>query len=50
MDGCEVCVLEEADEVGLGRLLELADRRRLKPKVSLEVLGDLAYQPLEPEK
>ena len=42
MDRAEVGVLKEADEVGLGRLLERADRSRLEAEVGLEVLGNLA--------
>ena len=49
MDGAEVGVLEEADQVRLAGLLESGDRRALEAKVSLEVLGDLADQPLEGE-
>ncbi|URE09938.1 hypothetical protein MUK42_18170, partial [Musa troglodytarum] len=47
VDGAEVSVLEEADEVGLGRLLERRHRRALEAEVGLEVLGDLADQALE---
>ena len=41
VDGAEVGVLEEGDEVGLDRLLESADGRALEAEVGLEVLGDL---------
>ena len=47
MDGGQVGVLEEPDEVGLGGLLEGQDGRRLEAQVGLEVLGDLADQALE---
>merc|ERR1719502_1427598 len=47
VDRAEVGVLEEADEVGLGRLLEREDRRRLEAQVGLEVLRDLAHEALE---
>ena len=47
MDGSQVGVLEERDEVGLGGLLERHDGRRLEAEVGLEVLGDLTHQPLE---
>ena len=47
MDGRQVGVLEEPDEVGLGGLLERQDGRRLEAQVGLEVLGDLADQALE---
>ena len=41
MDGAEVGVLEEGDEVRLDRLLEGADGRGLEAEVRLEVLSDL---------
>jgi hypothetical protein len=47
MDGAQVSVLEESDQVGLGRLLESHDSRRLEAQVSLEVLGDLTDKTLE---
>merc|ERR1719481_2318212 len=47
MDGAQVGVLEEADEVGLGSLLQSHDSGRLEPQVGLEVLGDLTDQTLE---
>ena len=47
VDRGQVGVLEEADEVGLGGLLERQDGRRLEAQVGLEVLGDLADQALE---
>merc|ERR1719502_2424833 len=47
VDRAEVGVLEEADEVGLGRLLEREDRRALEAQVGLEVLRDLAHEALE---
>ena len=47
MDGAEVGVLEEADEVGLGGLLEGEDGRGLEAEVGLEVLGDLTDEALE---
>ena len=37
VDGAKVGVLEEANEVGLGRLLEGDDGRRLEAEVGLEV-------------
>ena len=42
VDGAEVGVLKEADEVRLGRLLERHDGRGLEAEVRLEVLGDLS--------
>jgi len=49
VDGAEVGVLEQRDEVSLNRLLEGADGRRLEAEVRLEVLGDLADETLEGE-
>lgn len=42
VDGAEVGVLEEGDEVRLDRLLERADGRALEAEVGLEVLSDFA--------
>ena len=47
MDGAEVRVLEDADEVGLGRLLHGHDGGGLEAEVRLEVLSDLADEALE---
>ena len=47
VDGAEVGILEQADEVGLSGLLEGEDGRSLESKVALEVLGDLADEALE---
>ena len=50
MDGAEVGVLEETDEVSLGCLLEGEDGGGLEPEVAgggFEVLGDLADEALE---
>uniref|UniRef100_M8AXL3 Uncharacterized protein n=1 Tax=Aegilops tauschii TaxID=37682 RepID=M8AXL3_AEGTA len=49
VDGAEVGVLEEADEVGLGGLLERGHGGGLEAEVGLEVLGDLADEALEGE-
>ena len=49
VDGAQVGVLEEANEVGLGGLLEGEDGGSLEPQVGLEVLGDLADEALEGE-
>lgn len=40
VDGAQVGVLEEGDEVGLDRLLEGADGGGLEAEVALEVLSD----------
>ena len=47
MDGAQVGVLEQTNQVGLAGLLEGHDGRALEPQVSLEVLGDLSHQTLE---
>ena len=49
VDGAQVGILEETDEVSLGRFLESHDGRALEAEVSLEVLSDLADQTLEGE-
>ncbi len=49
VDGAQVGVLEQADEVRLGGLLEGEDGGGLEAEVSLEVLGDLADEALEGE-
>ncbi len=49
MDGAQVGVLEERDEIGLDRLLQRTDGRRLEAEVRLEVLRDLTDQALEGE-
>ncbi|KAH9394929.1 hypothetical protein TYRP_004992 [Tyrophagus putrescentiae] len=47
VDGAQVGVLEEADQVGLAGLLQGHHGGRLEAQVGLEVLGDLADQTLE---
>ena len=47
VDGAQVGVLEQADEVSLAGLLESHDCRALEAQVGLEVLGDLANEALE---
>jgi hypothetical protein len=47
VDGAQVGVLEEGDEVGLNGLLESADGGGLEAEVRLEVLGDLTDKTLE---
>ena len=49
VDGAQVGVLKESDEVSLAGLLESHDGRALEPQVSLEVLGNLPHQTLEGE-
>jgi len=47
VDGAEVGVLEEGDEVSLNGLLKSADGRGLEAEIGLEVLGDLTNKTLE---
>ena len=47
MDGTQVGVLKETNQVGLASLLQGHDGRALEAQVSLEVLGDLTDQTLE---
>lgn len=49
MDGAQVGVLEERDEVSLNGLLESTDGRGLEAEIGLEILGDLTDQTLEGE-
>ena len=49
VDGAEVGVLEEADEVGLGGFLEGEDGAALESELGLEFLCDLADEALEGE-
>ena len=49
VDGSQVGVLEEADEVGLSSLLERANGGALEAEVGLEVLSDLTDETLEGE-
>jgi hypothetical protein len=49
VDCTQVGVLEEADQVGLGRFLQGQDSLALEAKISLEILGDLTNQALERE-
>lgn len=41
VDGAQVGILEQGDEVGLDRLLQGTDGGGLETEVGLEVLGDL---------
>lgn len=49
MDGAQVGVLEEGDEVGLDGLLKSTDGGGLEAEVGLEVLSNLTDQTLEGE-
>ena len=47
VDGAEVGVLKQPDQVGLAGLLQGHHGRALEPQVSLEVLGNLTDEALE---
>merc|ERR1719483_774900 len=47
MDGAQVGILEQSNQVGLGSLLKGHDSRGLETQVSLEILSDFADQTLE---
>jgi len=49
VDGAQVGVLEEGDEVGLGGFLEGQDGVTLETEIVLEVLGDFTDETLEGE-
>ena len=49
MDGTQVGVLKQTNEVSFAGLLEGHNSRALEPQVSLEVLGNLTDQTLEGE-
>ena len=49
VDGSQVGVLEETDEVGLSGLLEGEHGRALEAEIGLEVLGNLTDETLEGE-
>ncbi len=49
VDGAQVGVLEEGDEVCLDGLLQSTDGGALEAEVALEVLGDLTDETLEGE-
>jgi len=47
MDGAEVGILKEADEIGLGGFLQSSNSRRLESKIRLVILGNLSDESLE---
>ena len=47
MDSCQVGVLEESHKISLSCLLESQHSTGLEAQVSLEILGNFTYQPLE---
>jgi hypothetical protein len=49
VDGAEIGVLEETDEVRLSSLLECEDSGSLESEIGLEILSDLTHKSLERE-
>jgi hypothetical protein len=49
MDGSQVGVFKETNEVGLAGFLECSDGGRLESQVCLEILGNLTNETLEGE-
>ena len=47
MDGAQIGVFEQTDQIGLASLLQSHDSGALEPQVSFEVLGNLPHQTLE---
>jgi len=47
VDGAQVGVLKQTNQVGLASLLQGTDGGGLEPQISLEILGNLPDQPLE---
>merc|ERR1719186_2554351 len=47
MDGAEVGVLEQTDQVSLTGLLESSNGRALEPEIRFEILRDFPDEPLE---
>ena len=49
VDGAEVGVFEEGDEVGLGSFLKGQNSRALESKFLLELMGNFSHESLEGE-
>jgi len=49
VDGAQVGVLEQPDQVGLAGLLESSNSGRLEPEIGFEILSDFPHQTLEGE-
>ena len=49
MDGAQVGVLEQTNEIGFAGFLEGSDSGALEPQVGFEVLSNLSHQTLEGE-
>ena len=47
VDGAQVGVLEQSNQVSLASLLQGHDGRALESEIGLEVLGDFTYKTLE---
>jgi hypothetical protein len=49
VDGTQIGIFKEADQIGFGRFLQGQDGAALKAEIALEILGDLTDQTLEGE-
>jgi len=47
VDGTQVGVLKQSNEVSLTGLLESSNSSRLEPEISFEILGDFSHETLE---
>merc|ERR1719309_1023250 len=47
VNGAQIGVLEQTDQVGLTSLLQSPNGGTLEPEICLEILGNLPHQPLE---
>ena len=47
VDGAQVRVLKQTDQIGLGRLLQCHQGRALEAQIIVELLRQLAHEPLE---
>jgi len=47
VDGAQIGVLEETDQIGLASLLKCTDGGGLESEIGLEILRDLAHEALE---
>ncbi len=47
MDGTQICILKQANQISLCSLLQGKDSRSLESEVSLKILGNLANEALE---
>ncbi len=47
VNSAQVSILKQSNKISLGSLLQSQHRRALKPKIGLEILGNLPHQSLE---